>query len=359
MSARSGPRFGIEEEFFLLDRDTGRVVDAGDIGHGVLTRGEAHGEFLRSQIEFSTSICSSLDDARVQLAQHRRAIAARARERGLVLASTGTPFLASSTAEVTADPRYAGIAAAHATLLDDHQVAALHVHVEVPDLEQRVRVANALRDWLPLLRAATANSPLWRGADSGFASWRAILLRRWTTSGCPPVFADADDQRNRTAALVGLGGSRDAATLAWDVRLSPRYPTVELRVADAQLAPADSVALAALTRALVAAADAGADAARDVAGHPTELLEAGSWHSARFGVRGGVVSAVSGSLIPWEAAVEHLRDLLELDSQPGDLIAGWLSGIRLHGTGADRQRAAFAEGGWPAVRDLLESSVAG
>src|SRR5690606_22983886 len=150
--------------------------------------------------------------------------------------------------------RYAELAARHASLIDEHQVAAVHVHVEIPDADTGVRALRGLAGWLPFLKAITGNSPWWSARDTGFESWRAILLRRWTTGGCPPAVSSAAEYAARASALVGVGGTRDEATVAWDVRLSSHYPTVELRVADSQLTADDAVLVALIARGIVASA---------------------------------------------------------------------------------------------------------
>ena len=53
---------------------------------------------------------------------------------------------------------------------------ALHVHVGVADPERAVTLLRALRGHLPLLLALSANSPFWRGQDSGMASVRTLDL---------------------------------------------------------------------------------------------------------------------------------------------------------------------------------------
>ena len=69
------------------------------------------------------------------------------------------------------------------------------------DLATGVRALNGLRPWLPVLVALGANSPVWQGADTGFASWRTIQYRRWLVNGIPPRFHDLADYESRVATL--------------------------------------------------------------------------------------------------------------------------------------------------------------
>ena len=127
-------------------------------------------------------------------------------------------------------------------------------------------------------------------------------MRRWVTGGCPPVFADAADYDRRLAALVGVGGTVDVETVAWNARLSEHYPTIEFRVFDAQLEAADSVMLAALARGLVERAIA--DDAEPMPAVDSELLDASLWHAARDGMTDQLVC--DGRMVPALAAVEEL-----------------------------------------------------
>ena len=77
-----------------------------------------------------------------------------------------------------------------------------------------------------MLLALSANSPFWHGSDTGFASWRGVHSRRWTTYGIPPWFADPDEYDRAVAALMGVGATSDLGAINWAVRLSSRYPTI-------------------------------------------------------------------------------------------------------------------------------------
>lgn len=350
------PRFGIEEEFFLLDPASGvpRPVAGAVIAAMPLPpRERATREFLAAHVEGATGICASAAEARDQLLEFRTGLAAAAASVGVVAVGTGTSFDAEPSPTLTEDDRYAELAGRHATLIDDHQLAGLHVHVEVPDPEAGIRALAALASWLPMLKAVSVNSPWWRGHDTGFESWRGVLLRRWTTFGCPPAVSDAADYAARVAALVGVGGTRDEATIAWDVRMSSRYPTVELRVADAQLAADDALLIALIARGLVSAAIRRPQAAA----YDPELVDAGLWHASRFGFAEGVVAPGADGPAPVDDAVGTLLD--DLDS-PGDelsLIEHHLRRLRESGTGAARQRAA-AVGGWASLRETLSGALA-
>lgn len=361
--------FGIEEEFQFLDPASLRPANvAAQIYRALMDSPDwhdvTHKEFLASQVEHASAVFTSLDEARTALLGFRRFVADRAGELGVVAASIGTPPTTTPFPAITDVERYHRIVRDMSGIIADHQLSGLHVHVGVPDREAGVVALNAARPWMPLLTAISANSPLWRGFDTGYASWRTVLLRRWTISGCPPSFRDAADYDRRTRRLLGIGGVADLALLAWDVRLSEHMPTIEFRMGDAQLDAESTLLIAALCRALVThaidqpeATDAAANESADV---PPELLSAALLHSAHDGMQDQVFDPLVGGLAPADEALRGFVRKLEPELRAvGDFEAVEESATRLlrDGTGADRQRAAFRAEGMPGVRRLLDATI--
>ncbi|MGD8169040.1 carboxylate-amine ligase [Herbiconiux sp. P16] len=350
--------FGIEEETMLVD-STSLIPEACDAVFRAVRADPdlapfVSREYLASQIEFSSPVYTELQDAFDGLGRFRAAVSGGCVGAGLLAWNGGAPFATSGRPVVTPSSRYEGIARGFGAVVDDHQINALHVHVGVPNRTDGVRVMNAVRPWLPVLLALGGNSPFWRGRDTGFASWRSILMTRWTTNGCPPSFAGADDYDARLARLVGIGGTADAATVAWNLRLSETLPTIEFRVFDAQLSAWHSVLLAAICRALVVAALG--DSGPPLAMHP-ELLDAAAWHAARDGVTGRLVQPATGSLEPAaDVVAELLRHIEPALHELGDAasVDDLVQRLLREGTGAMVQRAAYAEGGLEGLRSVAE-----
>ena len=349
--------FGLEEEFMLIDPgslepvpEAREILDS--LRRSVGTDGTK--EFLASQVEHSSRVFSTLAEALADLRDFRGRLAATAAERGLAAASVGVPFQTTPYPLLTPGDRYEEVEHEFRSVVADHQVNGLHVHVHVPDREAGVRALNRVRAWIPVLLALSGNSPFWRGSDTGFCSWRSIILRRWVTAGCPPHFEDAADYDRRLRQLVGVGGTVDVETVAWNARLSEHWPTLEFRVFDAQLDAEDSVLLAALARGLVAVA---LDDDDSPAAPPPELLDASLWHAARDGIGGALLHPVTGTLEPArtvvDAMVDRARQRLELSSDL-EFVTEGLDRLFRDGTGAQRQRAAHQRGSIIQLGDLTE-----
>jgi carboxylate-amine ligase len=104
------------------------------------------------------------------------------------------------------------------------QVCGVHVHVAVPDADTCLRAFEGVMPRLPGLLAASANSPFWDGADSGWRSIRSQILLELPTGGTPPVLRTWDDWR---------AANRDDSTRRhWDAWPRPEYGTLEVRVMD-------------------------------------------------------------------------------------------------------------------------------
>jgi len=346
-------RFGIEEEFQLLEENTLVPLPLGSAARRALPSGvgTVGKEFLTSQVEFSTTPVLTLSAAREQLRAFRLALASFARDHGAVAIGSGTPFGIGPEASVSTSERYGTVARWLGHIVDEHHVNGLHLHVEVLDDEARVRALNAVRPWMPAVLAVAGNSPFADGRDTGHQSWRTVIMRRLPLTGCPPHFRDMGHYRATVDRLVTQHVIPDLASVCWAARLSETYPTVELRIFDAQLTTEDALLCAALGRALVESA-----VDMDVPMHDGDAVQASLWAAAREGLDATLVDPFSGDLIPARQAVSLLMQVITPAlTASGDLAfaAAHLDRILEAGTGAQRQRDAYAEAGIPGLRALL------
>lgn len=358
-------KFGIEEEFMLLDSRTLSPVPQGSSARAALHKdalqsalagtafsGDASAEFLDCQVEISTSPVESVDAAAAELSSFRRTLGEFAERNNLIGSSAATPFGSAYASTVTPKERYQVIAGLMGGLTREHFVNGLHVHTEVIDPEERVHALNAVRPWLPALLALTTNSPFWRRQDSGFASWRSILLRRMPTMWAPPVFHDLDDYESRIDRLVSMGAAVDRASIAWAARISNRYDTVEVRVFDAQLTVDDTLLAAALTRAIIA--DPPRTKALD-----SEAIDAALWMASRQGMDAQFLDPQTGDLASAWGVLQRLTDAVAHTlGAHGDntFVEEGLARVRESGTGAERQRTALTQHGINGLRELLSQN---
>ncbi|WP_370936203.1 glutamate--cysteine ligase [Amycolatopsis sp. cg13] len=341
--------FGIEEEFFVVDRD-GRLAKADDVVDDAAETGGAKGELqhelIQPQAEIATDVCRTRDEALQRLRELREDLAAAARRRDCRLLPAGSPPAAEAGLPgVTPNPRYERIAEHFGATARTARTCGCHVHVAVPDKETGIQVLGRIRPWLPALLTVTANSAIADGYATGYRSWRYQQWSRWPSAGPPPRFASLDEYESVVDAWLRSGAILDRGMVYWDVRLSEKQPTIEFRMADVAATPNEAVLLGVLARGLVATALA------DDAPPPelsNEVLRAQLWRASRDGVIGSCPHPRSGDLAPTKTV---LTDLVELASSAldsaGDLEFAQEAVARLcaEGSGADRQRQRFAERG--------------
>jgi len=348
--AAGGITLGVEEEFVLLDPWTGAAALAGpDVAR--MRDGEPgiRPEVMRFQVETATRVCTSLDDLGRELTRLRRLAADVAASAGCLLVATGiVPYRAPGLAAMTDQPRYRQLARHYGPLVAEAGGACgCHVHIGVPSRDLGVQVLARLRPWLAPLLAITVNSPIAGGRDTAWASCRYPAWSRWPTAAPPAVWPDAAAYDATVRRLIGRGAALDEQSIYLLARLSPRYPTVEVRVADTCLDAGTAVLLAGLTRALVATALAEARQHAPLSAAPARHVNAALATAARHGLTGPAIDPFTGQPADARRVRSRLIDqLYPALSDHGDaqIITGLLRRLDQDGTGADRQRALFASG---------------
>ncbi|HEX2087283.1 MAG TPA: YbdK family carboxylate-amine ligase [Solirubrobacteraceae bacterium] len=298
---------GIEEEVMLLDPRTWalaqcveEVLEAlpGDVTDAVCS--ETHS----GAIELNTRPFPTVAEAAADLGGLRTRLAEVLDRLGLRAGCSGThPFADWHEMRVAAADRHQAVAGSMRELARREPTFALHVHVAVPTAAAAMAASNQLRAHLPVLLAVSANSPYWQGRDSGLASARTPLFQAFPRVGIPRAFASYNDWVETVDLLVRCEAFPDHSFLWWDVRLQPRYGTVEVRIMDAQCSVERAAALAALVQCLVRLeATEGFAPAHLV--HAQEVLEENRFLAARDGVDASLIDPSREARVP-------LRDLVE------------------------------------------------
>ncbi len=350
--------FGVEEEFLLLEPGGTVAPVARDVLRLTGVDGAVKPEFMAYQVETSTGVCNRLDQLRDDLIRLRGYAAYGARRAGVHLVATGLPpFPGGAVDMVSPEIRQPNLARFPGAIAAGG-ACACQVHVEVPDRDLRVEVLARLRPWLSTLLTLTANSPFTAGVDTGWSSNRYRALLHWPTFRPPGLWTSAERYDRVVQTLIASGLATSPRGVYFLARLSARYPTVEVRVADACLTVDDAVLLAAVVRALVE--ELVDDALR---GRPIEP-------AANTRIQATLLSAAHGtSAAPNTAppAFELLRSRLLAKVAPalaasGDLleVEAELARIGRDGTGAERQRDMWARSSSPAefVSTLARTAVA-
>ncbi len=343
---------GVEEEYQLLDAASGALRPVNDMVLDVAAPAmgdTVHPELLRSQVEVSTPVCASLDEVDAELRVLRRRLNAAAARYGCRLGAAGShPTAQWQNQEVTPSERYLAMAGEYRQMALETLIFGCHVHVGIDDPDVRIKVMDRARPWLPTLLALSANSPFWGGNDTGYASYRTMVFRRWPTTGMPQRFAGHDDYERVVKTLVGAGAIEDATHLYWYARPSARFPTLEVRIADVCLTVDDAVTLAGLVGAMVATARQSEADGVPLDDPRYELLEAAVWRAARHGLGDRLIDVARATLQP---AAEVVRGLLRTlrpaleEANAWDRVDEGVQAVLAQGNGATRQRAVLRRTG--------------
>jgi glutamate---cysteine ligase / carboxylate-amine ligase len=342
---------GVEEELLLLDCSSGTAVPLGvqvvDRATSVRPEQPVEHEFKQEQVETSSDPCEQLDQLRAELGKRRAVARESARAHGVDIAAIATNP-GKLRPHATPDQRYLRMVAEFGLLAQEQLTCGQHIHVSVASRAEGVAVLDRIRIWLPVLLALSANSPYWQEQDTGYASFRSVLWGRWPSAGPTELFGTEAGYDAAVRSQLATGAALDDGMIYFDARLSARFPTVEIRVADVCTDLRDAVLLAGLARALVDEADRQASDGEPPVPAGIPLLRAASWRAARWGIGGDLVHPLTGRLEPaWQVIGELVERITPQLRRNGDLaeVTAGLHRIRQAGTGADRQRAAYAEGG--------------
>jgi carboxylate-amine ligase len=362
----SAPAFtlGIEEELMILDPEAGyslanAIQDLIEDAEG----GDLKPELLECVLEIATRPANNTAEAGIQLRALRRQASAAAARHGLQIASAGThPFSLWEDQRISAGERYRHLVSELKFVARQELIFGLHVHVGIDDREKAIHVANGMRVHVPILTALGANSPYWRGDDSGLASARVPIFRAFPRVGIPPVYDGWQDYEDRIAFMVESGAIRDYTYLWFDVRPHPTFGTVEVRATDGQTRVEHTLALAALIQAMCREIALHYESGQKLADYPYEMLDENKWAAARHGMHGELVDLPTTDRVSSRELARRLYDRLRdhaVDLGSVNEFDGLLELLE-GGTGADRQRVVYEANMdfHELVREIVEATAA-
>ncbi len=341
---------GIEEEYFLVDRETRDLVP--DLPDSLLHRceeiieGQVSPEFIRSQVEIGTPVAADVKEVRGHVAALRRAIADVANDYGMAIISASThPFAVWGRQRHTDKERYNLLAQALQGVVRRLLICGMHVHVCIEDEDLRIDLMNQVTYFLPHLLALSTSSPFWQGTDTGLRSYRTSVFRSLPRTGLPEEFAGWSDYHRHIDVLVDAGVIEDGTRLWWDIRPSARYPTLEMRSTDICTRLDDGVTLAALYQSLLAMLYRRRLENQRWRTYSRMLISENVWRAQRYGISESLIDFGRGELVGLPQLVDEIIDLVHEDAE----ILGCVEEVEhareilRRGTSADQQLLVFNE----------------
>jgi glutamate---cysteine ligase / carboxylate-amine ligase len=341
--------FGIEEEFFLIDRRTRHAAPRvpkrfvktcqSRLGQNVTF------ELQQTQVEIVSPIFTDPTQAREEMSRLRAGVAGIAESMGLAIVAAGTLPLANWRRQRHTDkPRYARLIDTFQMIGRRDVMCGLHIHVAVPEGD-RVQLMNRLMPWLPLFLALSTSSPFWNLSRTGLLSYRQSAIDEWPRAGIPDFFVDQADYDAFIARLVRAGAMRDGSELWWAIRPSPNYPTLELRISDSCTRVEDTIALATLFRCLVSAHMRYPELGARRSTATRRLIEENRWRAQRHGIEAQFIDEFGDGEVSVADLVAEALELTQPDARTLDPAGalGSLSTILARGTSAHAQLAHYDE----------------
>ena len=343
------PKFtiGIEEEYQIIHPETRELTSYIQefLERGrIILKDQIKPEFLQSQVEVGSRICTSIQEARGEIARMRREISRVAQEKGLCVAAAGThPFTSWTTQEVTAGERYTKHEENMADVARQMLVFGMHVHIGIDDRELMIDVMNQARYFLPHLLALSTSSPFWHGRETGLKSYRTIILGNLPRAGIPPAFRSWAEYEQFVQMLVRTQCIDEATKIWWDIRPNPKYPTLEFRFADICTRIDEVICIAALQLAIVAKLIKLRQANIQWREYRRNLLAESKWRAVRYGIHGNLIDFGKRKEVPVDTLI---RELLELIDDVTDELnirqeVNYVHTILKEGTSADRQLEVY------------------
>ncbi|WP_020181238.1 carboxylate-amine ligase [Methylopila sp. M107] len=343
-------RFGIEEEYFLADADSGESPgsDRADAFHEAAPQrvDAASHEFLKGQVEVQTKPLTDFGEAGENLGDMRRALSGLAEEHGLTLFAAGAHPLAKVRDQVPSpDTRYRRLERELGVIAMRAMICATHIHVEAPEPDKRVELMNRIIPFLPLFYALSVSSPFWQARDSGLKGIRLSAFAEWPRMGLPEIFSSAAAYQDYVDLLVAADVVDDASFIWWHIRPSARFPTIELRVCDSCTRLDDVLSITALYRALVRRLARSPEINAGVGPVDRGVCASNIWLVQQHGVEASLIDVRRRAAIPVEQHLDEAIELVREDAKALGCLDHVLAsrGIIERGTSADAQIAAFRD----------------
>lgn len=362
---------GIEWELALVDSDSG---DLRQVAEYVLDAvapldGSQHPhirqELLLNTVEVVSGVARTVRGAGEDLQRNIDLIRTVTDRLRVELMCAGThPFARWDHQKVSDKQRYS-------TLMERTQwwgrqmlIYGVHVHVGIEDRDKVMPISAAMLSYYGHLQALSASSPFWGGENTGYASNRALMFQQLPTAGLPFHFQTWEELERYTDDLTKTGVIDVFDEIRWDLRPSPKFGTLEVRVCDGIPTMSELLSISALTHCLVEHFSSELDAGRSIPDLAPWFAQENKWRSARYGMEAILILDEQANE---DLVTDDLRRLVEKLAPVAERLdctdeLGGVLDIIEHGASYQRQRAvAEANGGSldAVVASLVEEMRAG
>src|SRR5512132_2060110 len=293
----------VEEEFALLDPDTLELTNRFEElkAAAVGTELDEHlvGELIASEIEIKTGRCHDFAQAAELMARRRTQLSELADRLDVALASTGThPWSRWQDQRIIDTPHYRRNNEVLQYVVWRNNSFGIHAHIGIRGADRAIAVCNAFRNVLPELLALSASSPFLEDCVTGLHSARTeIFTKMFPRCGVPDAYEGWRGYEEYVRFLFQTGSIDEHTQIWWSVRPHLAFPTVEVRICDAQPDLEQAQALAALMYSLGARFARAIDDGKPLPNLPHRLIEENMWRAIRHGLGGQLIDFDRGEVV--------------------------------------------------------------
>jgi carboxylate-amine ligase len=337
----------VEEEFAILDPETLALTNRFEELQAAARGGELEqhlvGELIASEVEIRTGRCASFTEAAARMGERRDQLFALADQLGVALGATGVhPWSPWQEQRIIDTPHYRRNDEMLRYVVWKNNSFGLHVHVAIAGADRAVRVCDWLRHLLPELLALSASSPFHESVYTHLHSTRSeIFTKFFPRCGIPDAYGDWQTFEHYVRTLFHTGSIAEHTQMWWSVRPHFAFPTVEIRICDAQPDLGEARSLAALAYALTVRIARALDDGEAVPLPAPRFIEENFWRAIRYGLTGEFLDLERLENV---STRERLEQLIEWVAPVADEIgAAPFLGVPT-ANAAERQIARYAEG---------------
>ncbi len=341
---------GVEWELALLDGDSLDLTPAAeDLLADVAERtpdfeNRIVGEMLTNTIELVTGVHTTVPGIAGDLCETMATLRSLTEPRGIELMCAGThPFAQWQSQEIRPKDRYLELVDRTQWWGRNMLIYGVHVHVGIDSRDKVLPIVNALLNYVPHLQALSASSPFWGGTDTGYASNRAMMFQQLPTAGLPFQFDTWADYESYVHDMLKTGIIDHINEIRWDIRPSPHWGTVEVRVCDGVPTLEEITALTALIQCVVDDFSARLDAGETLPTMPDWFHAENKWRAARYGMEAIIIeNAQADERLVTECLADEIERLSPIAERLGCLTElRSITTLIDRGVSYQRQREVF------------------
>lgn len=336
---------GVEVELQLINKETFDLEPvATDLFTLTAGNEKIKPEIFQSMAEINTAICTDAHEAYNDLSQTFRAFRKAADTLGVYVATNGThPFARYNERRIYPSERYRQLIDRNQWIARRLMIFGLHVHLGMRNGEDCIRFSNFFLHLIPHLLALSSSSPFWQGEDTGLASSRCTIFEACPTAGHPPRLANWGDFTELCSNLVSNRAISSHKDLWWDIRPSPDYGTLEIRICDGLANLSETIAIVAFIHALAHWYSQHTSYDTEVLAPLSWIMRENKWRAARHGLEADIILPNGKGIASLRQDIRNWVNLMEGQIKQLDYVPyiKTLETILARGNSSIRQRRTY------------------